>query len=96
MLNIEMSIMKIFLVYTSNYYDNRKLFKGFSVLEKAIDYATDIVLNKNKKYNRDYIRNQIFNNYNQPYSHDLFVYTDYFDMDYDEYVGIDEIEVEIS
>ena len=88
--------MKIFLVYTSDYYDHRNLYKGFSVLEKAIDYATDIVLNNNKKYSRTYIRNQILNNYNEPYRSDLFVYTDYLSMEYDEYVGIDEIEVDIS
>ena len=88
--------MKIFLVYTSDYYDDRDLYKGFSILEKAIDYATDIVLNNTKKYNRDYIRNQILNNYNDPYQNDLFVYTDYSSMDYDRFVGIEEIEVEIS
>lgn len=92
-----MSIMKIFLVYTSDFiYGDRNLYKGFSVLEKAVDYATNIVLNNNKKYNQTYIRKQILDNYNDPYRTDLFVYTDYSDMDYDRYVGIEEIEVDIS
>ena len=89
--------MNVYVVYTSDYHHcNEKIIKGFTDLEKAIEFAADVVVEKNRKYNRDFVKETIRNSYRSQYICDLFVYTDYCDMDYDEFVGITTIEVEWS
>ncbi len=87
--------MKVYIVHTSDYYHySGTLIKGFTNLEKAIEFAVDVVMEKNHKYNRDYVKETIHSRYGKPFSNDLFVYTDYYDIEYDEFVGIITIEVE--
>ena len=86
--------MKVYIVYTSDYHHcNQTIIKGFTDLEKAIEFAVDVVMKKNHKYNRDYVKEAISNRYGEAI-HDLLVYTDYYDMDYDEFVGIIDVDVE--
>ena len=87
--------MKIYLVCDENFYNQSNILKGFTSLQKAFNYATDVVIEHTTKYDRDYIREVIENRYNEDdVIPDLFIYTDYFNMDYDRYVTIKEIDVD--
>ena len=90
---LKRGFMKTFIVCTSDYYGIKEFRKGFSDFEKAVDYATSIVLDRSNKYNEEYVKNTIRERHSDNIT-DLFVYTDFHDMDYDEYVGIEEVEVE--
>jgi len=87
--------IKIYLVCDEDYCGWSIVLKGFTSLQKAFDYATDVVMERNTKYNRDYIRKIIEHRYTKgDVIPDLFIYTDYFDMDYDRYITIKEINVD--
>lgn len=87
--------MKVYIVYTSDYHHcDETIIKGFTDLERAVELAVDVVMKNNRKYNRDYVKEIICSNYKQPLIHDLFVYTNYCDMDYDKFVGIMTVDVD--
>lgn len=92
-----MNTMKIYLVCDACYTSYEiNILKGFTSLQKAFEYATDVAMERNPKYNRDYIRKVIENRYDQvDRVPDLFVYTDYGDWDYDRYITIKEINVDL-
>ena len=91
-----MNTMKIYLVCDTCYcYYDLKILKGFTSLQKAFEYATDVVMERTDKYNRDYVLKVIENRYDQVDRFpDLFVYTDFHDMDSDRYITIKEIDVD--
>ena len=92
--------MKVYIVYTGNYYNyNENIIKGFTDLEKAIEFAVDVVMKKTHKYNQDYVEERIRNGYAKSNGYvepirDLFVYTDYYDMEYDRFVGIMDVDID--
>ena len=87
--------MKIYLVCDEDYHGQSDILKGFTNLQKTFDYATDVVMEYTTKYNRDYIRKVIENRYDEDdVIPDLFIYTNYYDMDYDHYITIKEIDVD--
>ena len=91
--------MKVYVVFKGDYYYLREVLKIFSDLDKAIDYATDVVMEQINKYNRDYVKETIRTRYNNCSSHGDscgVVYANHLSMDSDEYsVGILEVDAEI-
>ena len=86
--------MKVYIVYTYNcVYNDKTIIKGFTDPEKAIELAVNVVMEKNHKYSRDYVKEIIHNRFNESHTV-LFMYTDYSDMEDNDFVGIAIVDVD--
>ena len=86
-----------YIVYRSDYHMTLEGFDHvFTSLDRAIDYATDLVWRlSDGKYSKDWIKNEyrksFKNNWLNEHNEHWVDYTSYYDMDYDSFVGIQEI-----
>lgn len=86
--------MKVYIVFDGDYYGCIEIIKAFISREKAVDFAVKEVNNKTDyKFADKYIYERINRNVDNGLK-DVFVYTDYYDMSCDRFIGINIIEAE--